>query len=172
MSKIAWHALLWVLFCIGIMVFLGSCVDPINPRPFMENEKVQAIINPPGGGLTIANFSPLLEISRGIGGYYEPLLEAETVTFSLSNPDQFNIIVANAGQYYDVVDDEFDIEWTLFGHPANPILNKTPPQIYIDDSDLLLPLSAVGTYTLFVEGGRAGNGNSPYSTTIYIRVIE
>jgi len=155
-ARIAWYA----LTSVNIVMVLGACMKPVDVEPFLNDEKVQEIINK-DKGVNIdlgfenpANISPVLQAS--IGGTTSPVAEDSTVTVSLGSLSSATITVTNTTDYDT-------IKWYY-----NFNLVVTGAAINLGDSNWVAIFNAADSYPVTVIG--ITKGGSSNGTLFYVDV--
>jgi hypothetical protein len=138
----------------AIALILGACMKPVGVSSFLEDDRVQGIIEAGNSGVVVnpgyenpEDIPPILALGDGI-----PLDPNRPVIVTIG--DAVTIMVANAADY------DGGIEWF---HGVN----------YLDEGDSYTvdttssPFDEEGTYQLMAKGTAKGK---PYSTEIFIKV--
>jgi len=161
--RIVWNAFLSV----NIVLILGACIKPVDIKPFLEDWRIQEIINKDKtrGGVDVdirfenaEDIPPELQEARN---GETPLPVAANDTINLRDGDTITITVTNAG-VYDA------IEWDF-----NGIILTTEQGVSGDGKILTMntsvaPFNETGVYSLTVIG--TTGGGILYSTLFYINV--
>jgi hypothetical protein len=158
--RIVWNAFLSV----NIVLILGACMKPVDVKPFLEDWRIQEIINKDktGGGVDVdigfenaEDIPP--ELQAIIGGVPSSVAADETI--NLDNGD--TITVTNVGEY-DAI--EWDFNGTILSTAHG--VSGTGETLTVNRSVDLF--NEAGVYSLTVIG-TTGGGIS-YSTLFYINV--
>ena len=110
MEKKPRPAVLSIILCIGISLAVAACVQPVNSKVFLADEKVQDLIGrEPGVKVTVK-----FEIIDG-----KPVLSPGTISFSQANlgtpAASLSIAIGNSGSF-----DPGSIRW-YYNDPVTPI---------------------------------------------------